>query len=544
MIRKLHKSALLALLMCCLADSGVIAQPKASIVYTDVADQYPAYQPVTIHVVIKAGSAIILPNAATITCTNGSNSPFVFTHPDTLLPQQSDTVIITGVWFERGSNLFSMVLTEDGITGWEFDLDFGNFWKVIEGVGYSDLPDVEDFEGTHMWYAMPASVWQHGTPSGVQITSAHSGTQAWVTQTAGNYPPSALDYLYSPMMPYDSVWPIDTLIFSFYHQCVLADTNDKAYVEYSIDSGATWSLLGAAGDPLGVNWYGHPTATGYHAFFNTNPGWQYAAYKLPALLLGSAGVLQFRFVFSSDQSGVSDGWAIDDVSIDLLKPTTDAGIIDVVFKYRLWPPKYFICSWPHQLTNYRYPVTVKIKNYGTDTLTSIPMYFTDYYPVVPTYINETWTGILPPGDTVWYQFSTGLLPVYGLGNYTFSTNLTTDLNTQNNPVVLPIIGSLCGGPPDISVEQMYPSPSNLPVVNIYPNPAHDYLIIDYQMEEKEMNAILRLTSPQGHLVQQYTIDQPIGQQLIDVQSLADGLYYLTLITKRNQVITRKITIAN
>jgi len=61
---------------------------------------------------------------------------------------------------------------------------------------------------------------------------------------------------------------------------------------------------------------------------------------------------------------------------------------------------------------------------------------------------------------------------------------------------------------------------------------------------KHHAATLRLTNPQGKLVQQYTLDQPLGQQLIEVRTLADGLYYLTLITKRNQVITRKITIAN
>jgi len=529
MVRVFLKSALLALLMCCFAHSGVIAQPKARIVYTDVADQYPAYKPVTIHAVIKAGSAIILPNAAKITCTTGSNSPFVFIYPDTLFPQQTDTVIITSVRFERGSNFFTMVLEEDGITGWENDSHFGNFWKVIEGVGYSDLPDAEDFEGAHTWFALPASVWQHGTPSGSQITSAHSGTQAWVTQTAGNYPASALDYLYSPLIPYDSVWPLDTLLFSFYHQCVLADTNDKAYVEFSIDSGATWSLLGTAGDPLGVNWYGHPSIPGYNAFFNTNTGWQYTAYKLPASLLGSDGVLQFRFVFSSDQSGVSDGWAIDDVAIELLKLKQDAGITDVVFKQRLWPPAYPLFTWPNVITNFRYPVNVKIENYGTDTLTSIPLYYTDYQPVAPTYIHETWTGILPPGDTIWHQFSTGFLPIYGLGNYTFSTNLPTDLNSQNNAVALPILGQIGGAPPDISVEQMYHSHSSIPALNIYPNPSTTSITLrlpnNLIQEQKEV----RVFSHTGQEVLRQPLPSGEPEPSLDIFHLPAGLYYLRVI---------------
>jgi hypothetical protein len=88
------------------------------------------------------------------------------------------------------------------------------------------------------------------------------------------------------------------------------------------------------------------------------------------------------------------------------------------------------------------------------------------------------------------------------------------------------------------------NPSNMPLVNIYPNPAKDYFVFDYQLDKDDLDATLRLTNSQGRLVQQYTISQPIGQQLIEVRTLADGLYLLTLITGRNQVITRKITIAN
>ena len=61
---------------------------------------------------------------------------------------------------------------------------------------------------------------------------------------------------------------------------------------------------------------------------------------------------------------------------------------------------------------------------------------------------------------------------------------------------------------------------------------------------KDCDATLLVTTPQGKVVQQYTLYQPTGQKIIDLKGLADGLYYITLMTKRNLVVTRKITVAN
>jgi hypothetical protein len=86
--------------------------------------------------------------------------------------------------------------------------------------------------------------------------------------------------------------------------------------------------------------------------------------------------------------------------------------------------------------------------------------------------------------------------------------------------------------------------SDAPVVQVYPNPARDYCIVDYLMDIMDVDASLHITTPQGKLLQQFTLSNPTGQKIIDLKGLADGLYYITLKTKRNMVVTRKITESN
>jgi hypothetical protein len=80
--------------------------------------------------------------------------------------------------------------------------------------------------------------------------------------------------------------------------------------------------------------------------------------------------------------------------------------------------------------------------------------------------------------------------------------------------------------------------------NIYPNPAKDYFVFDYQLDKDDLDATLRLTNSQGKLLQQFTLSNPTSQKIIDLKGMADGLYYFTLKTKRNLVVLRKITVSN
>jgi hypothetical protein len=111
--------------------------------------------------------------------------------------------------------------------------------------------------------------------------------------------------------------------------------------------------------------------------------------------------------------------------------------------------------------------------------------------------------------------------------------------TYEEPIIFPVVESARKG--NAARPKML---SDAPVVHLYPNPARDYCVLDYQMELQDVEATLLVTTPQGKVIKQLTLAQPTGQKIIDLKGLADGLYYITLKTKRNLVVTRKITISN
>lgn len=86
------------------------------------------------------------------------------------------------------------------------------------------------------------------------------------------------------------------------------------------------------------------------------------------------------------------------------------------------------------LTNLAYTasetVTVQIRNYGTNTQTSIPVYF-DYNGTVVG--PETWTGTLNQGDTATYTFTgTANLSATNTYNFKFYTDLAADADSTND----------------------------------------------------------------------------------------------------------------
>jgi len=94
---------------------------------------------------------------------------------------------------------------------------------------------------------------------------------------------------------------------------------DGATFQYSLGTnGNNWITIGVIGDP--VNWYTDPI----FAFNNTggwggsSPNvatqWTIATHALPGTLAGQTAV-RFRFYFTTDASGVDEGFGIDDFTI-------------------------------------------------------------------------------------------------------------------------------------------------------------------------------------------------------------------------------------
>ena len=78
---------------------------------------------------------------------------------------------------------------------------------------------------------------------------------------------------------------------------------------------------------------------------------------------------------------------------------------------------------------------------------------------------------------------------------------------------------------------------------VYPNPALDYVILDFGMQKEDITAVVHITDNKGRLINTIHLDEPVGQLMVGCRELTSGLYHFTLITKRKIVISRKVTIA-
>lgn len=175
------------------------------------------------------------------------------------------------------------------------------------------FPYLENFEsGAGHWYTGGAgSSWEYGTPASPRIYRAASGTRAWKTGINGYYNNTELSYLYSPCFDLSGMTN-PTLSFSLaldIEDCG-ASLCDAAWMEYSLDGGATWLRLGANGQ--GTNWYNKDYAGNQVWSQQDFTRWHVATTALPG---SNNSNIRLRFVFSSDQGLVKDGIAVDDIHI-------------------------------------------------------------------------------------------------------------------------------------------------------------------------------------------------------------------------------------
>ncbi len=144
-----------------------------------------------------------------------------------------------------------------------------------------------------------------------------SSNIVYSTNTNGSYPNSVKAYLVSQCYNLSNV--INPQI-SFKMKYDLEENWDIAYVEYSTNFGASWSVLGT----MGATWYNSdrtPATTGNDC--NNCPGSQWtgsntnlATYSYPLNALNAETNIIFRIVFHSDTSVNGLGVNIDDFLID------------------------------------------------------------------------------------------------------------------------------------------------------------------------------------------------------------------------------------
>jgi hypothetical protein len=201
------------------------------------------------------------------------------------------------------------------------DTLFGYFLQsvpTIVGIPYS-----EDFEaGTGGWTsAGTLSNWEHGSLNQANVFGnggcAPGDSMVWATGLSSPYNDNTIAYLESPCIDFSSLLSDPNLTFD--HIFEVEGTFEDHYVETSVDGGATWTVLGAAG--TGLNWYNQPANWDGNSFAVAGQ-WRKAGH----VLTGTAGQsdVRIRFVLTSDGSVTYDGIAIDNINIDAATLLVDA----------------------------------------------------------------------------------------------------------------------------------------------------------------------------------------------------------------------------
>jgi parallel beta-helix repeat protein len=252
--------------------------------------------------------------------------------------------------------------------------------------------------------------WEHGIPSMPTINSAYSAPNVYATRLNGNYVSSSNEFLYTPFFNLSGV---SSATLKFRNWYKTSDVNDGGQVQISTDGGTTWGSIGYIGDPLGTNWY-NSQVNGTHNFSGNSQGWMLSSYDISSYT-GLSTPVQFRFRFFSNSSGHSDGWAIDDFELSVPQASVDAGVV------------VLLNPVDSTLNNTTVYPQVRIKNYGTQTLNTIPVgYIANTAPPV----FETWTGTLLPNDSVTYSFITP----YTAPSSTYTFCAFTAASSDGNPL--------------------------------------------------------------------------------------------------------------
>lgn len=196
-----------------------------------------------------------------------------------------------------------------------------------------DVPYVNDFEaGSDNLISYNDfgndSEWEVGEPAGLFLNEASSGTQVYGTNLDGNHSDAVKSYLVTPCYDFSNmVAPV--LEFNMAYD--LEINFDILYVEYSIDGGATWSVLGKQGSQ--PNWYNSDRTnetSGMEDDCQNCPGAQWTGtdaelkryaydFALNASLgetdLSTEANIVFRLVFHSDPFVNQEGVIIDDLGV-------------------------------------------------------------------------------------------------------------------------------------------------------------------------------------------------------------------------------------
>ncbi len=239
----------------------------------------------------------------------------VFNWNGTIASETNQTISLPELRFDRGLHTFKAVanITNDAnATNNSSEderilaTDVGTVNVVNTLENESDALLVYDEEGT-------TQSWTRGVPTGTVLNdTANPSNKVYGTNLAGDHGNSIKSYLVSQCF---DLTTISEPVLKFDLAFELEEDFDIVYVEYTLDEGATWKVLGSANDP---NWYNSDTLPGTGTNCENCPGAQWTgtdpdlkeySYNLSAF--SAETKFQYRFVFHTDRRVVEEGAIID-----------------------------------------------------------------------------------------------------------------------------------------------------------------------------------------------------------------------------------------
>ena len=179
-------------------------------------------------------------------------------------------------------------------------------------------------------YSRSGSSFQRGKSAIIGKSGTHSGNNAYVLGINEQaYQKNTTAYLYLPMfdMTQRSIYQ-----FSFWAFYDIQNGYDGMQVEYTLDKGLSWQLLGSGDD---ANWYSYKntTVTGGafpigNAYFSGQLD-DWTRFKINISSLAGNATVAFRFAFKSDSDLANGaGIAIDDVEITRYEGVLKTAIVN------------------------------------------------------------------------------------------------------------------------------------------------------------------------------------------------------------------------
>ena len=184
--------------------------------------------------------------------------------------------------------------------------------------------EINSFENPSDELIVQNTVWERGVPSGSTLNNSATGTQVYGTNLSGNYPANTNASLQSNC--YDFTQIIDPIL-KFKMAYDIEENWDWANVEYSLDGGQSWNILGNINSQ--PNWYNSDRVEDFDCIGCPGAQWtgtnaimtQFAYDFSQNAALGEADLTEatnitFRMTLHSDDIIHQEGIVIDDFVVE------------------------------------------------------------------------------------------------------------------------------------------------------------------------------------------------------------------------------------